>query len=279
MNALGTWGRVASSEMMTIKKPYWKQAWFLGLMVIVFFAVIYGVQSALSEHKYAVRLKKQVEERTAQLQESLKEKDVLLKEVHHRVKNNFAVVSSLLNLQSNSVEDERTRHYLHESSDRIRSMALVRERLYQAENVTNIRFSEYIMTLSEELTRSHRIDPNRITITMDVDDIPLSVDQAIPCGLIVNELITNALKYAFPGSYEGRGEIVIELHRKGDRSIELVVRDNGVGIPADIDLRNNGSLGLSLVFLLAESQLGGSVRVEREEGTCFRIVFDTSVDS
>ena len=277
MNAIGTWGPVASSEMLVIKKPFRKQVWFFIVLAIVFIGIVYAVQSYISEHKFAIRLKHQVEERTTQLQESLKEKEILLKEVHHRVKNNFAVVSSLLNLQSNSVKDECTRHYLQESRDRIRSMALVHELLYQAENLMDIHFSDYIKTLSEELFRSHRVDPNRISIALEVDDIPLSIDQAIPCGLIVNELITNSLKYAFPDTFQGRCEITVGLHQRGD-TVELTVRDNGIGIPEVINLKKSESLGLNLVFLLVESQLEGRIEVKRNEGSCFQIFFDNRVN-
>ena len=277
-NALGIWGRVASSELLTIRKPFWSQVWFIVLMMTACLGVVYGIQSYISERRYAARLEKQVEERTAQLRESLGEKDLLLKEVHHRVKNNFAVVSSLLNLQANSVEDEKTRACLWVAQYRIRSMALVHEQLYRAENLTGIPFADYIRTLTKSLIRSNGVDGEHISFSLDADDVHLGVDRAIPCGLIVNELVTNALKHAFPDKREGSGTITVGMHRREDGFLELTVRDDGVGLPLGMDVHSGRSLGLHLVFLLAEDQLGGSVEVEREEGTCFRIVFDAPED-
>ncbi len=204
---------------------------------------------------------------------SLKEKEVLLKEIHHRVKNNLQVISSLLNLQTKYIKDQGVINLFRESQDRIRSMALIHERLYQSEDLAHIDFTAYIRSLTNEIFRAYRIDPSRIMLTLDLKDVHLSVDTAVPCGLIINELVSNALKYAFSSSDKVKGHVWISLCKMEDGEIELIVKDNGVGIPEGIDFRGVDSLGLHLVKILAEDQLGGHILVNGDEGTEFRIRF------
>jgi PAS domain S-box-containing protein len=204
-----------------------------------------------------------------QVKASLKEKEVLLREIHHRVKNNLQVVSSLLNLQSEHIKDSQYTEMLKESQNRIRTMALIHEKLYQSGNLANIDFSEYITSLVEGLIRSYNVDES-ITFTIDVEDIPLSVDAAIPCGLIINELVSNCLKHAFP--HKRKGVVMITLCQIEGTS-ELVVKDNGVGIPDSIDFKNTETLGLDLVTTLAENQLNGTIALDKTGGTTFTIRF------
>lgn len=211
--------------------------------------------------------RKRVEE---QIKQSLKEKEVLLQEIHHRVKNNMQIISSLLNLQSRSITDNYMRTMFKESQNRIQSMALIHEKLYKSTDLASIDFKEYITGLVDSLTRSYYDVRGRVGVTMDVEDVFLGVDHAIPCGLIVNELVSNALKHAFPG--ERKGEITISLH-KHDDTVDLAVSDNGVGIPEDIDFQSTQSLGLRLVIILAEDQLNGEVTLDRTEGTEVRFTF------
>ena len=204
-----------------------------------------------------------------EIKAALKEKEILLREIHHRVKNNLQIISSLLSLQSQYIKDDRHVEILKDSQNRVKSMALIHEKLYLSENLANIDFKEYIESLVRELVRSYKVDPGRITVNVDAENISLGVDTAIPCGLIINELVTNALKHAFP---DGKGVITVALHTNNG-AIELRVSDNGVGMPEDIDFRTTETLGLRLVSILAEDQLDGDITLTRDTGTEFCITF------
>ncbi|MFH1941286.1 MAG: PAS domain S-box protein, partial [bacterium] len=204
---------------------------------------------------------------------SLAEKEILLKEIHHRVKNNLQVISSLLSLQSRHVKDEQALAMFRESQDRVKSMALIHEKLYQSEDLAHIDFSGYIQSLANDLFRAYRCDPGRISMDIKVENVSLTIDAAIPCGLIINELVSNALKYAFPPSLKRRGKVSILLHPTDDGGVELIVKDNGVGMSEDLDIRKLDSLGMKLITVLAEDQLGGKVKVEKKRGMTFRIRF------
>jgi two-component sensor histidine kinase len=206
----------------------------------------------------------------AQLTASLREKEVLLKEVHHRVKNNLQIVSSLLELQSDALDDAALLAQFRDSQDRIRSMALVHETLYQSQELARLDLAHYIHTLSAQLVQSYNIDPQRITVRIQVHTVVLDMDQAIPCGLILNELLSNAFKYAFP--HNCSGEVYVALHADTAQQVALVVRDDGIGFPDDIDFRHTESLGLQLVVMLTE-QLQGTITLERADGTTFTLTF------
>lgn len=207
--------------------------------------------------------------RSEKIKQSLKEKEILLREIHHRVKNNIQVISSLLNLQARYIEDETYVQMLKESQNRIRSMALIHEKLYQSENLADVDFNEYITDLVYSVFRSYGVNTHDIALTIKVEDVSLSIDTAIPCGLIINELVSNCLKHAFP---DEKGEITITL-RPVNGDIELMVSDNGRGIPEDVDMRTTQSLGLHLVTILAEDQLNGKIDMDRNGGTTVRITF------
>jgi len=200
----------------------------------------------------------------------LHEKEVLLKEIHHRVKNNLQIVSSLLNLQANQVTDPQTLETLRDSRMRVRSMALIHEKLYQSQSLARVNFGEYIKSLSTDLVRSYQKTFNGVELNIQAEEIFLELDQAIPCGLILNELMTNALKYAFPNGRSGT--IHIELHDEPGRLLSLRVADNGVGLPVDLDILNTKSLGLQLVNSLV-NQLEGTLTVEKTRGAAFQISF------
>jgi PAS domain S-box-containing protein len=212
--------------------------------------------------------RKQAEE---QIRASLQEKEVLLKEIHHRVKNNLQVVSSLLSLQSKEVQDAASLEVLRESQNRVKSMALIHEKLYQSQDLSQVNFADYVRDLTTHLFRTYRANAGVVTLRVIVsDEVRLGVDTAIPCGLIVNELVSNALKHAFPG---GRaGEVRVELDRDERNELVLAVSDNGVSFPADMDFRTTGSLGLKLVATLVD-QLKGSIQLDRSKGTTFKITF------
>lgn len=200
---------------------------------------------------------------------SLHEKEILLKEIHHRVKNNLQIISSLLNLQSNSIYDPLTLSQLQDSQNRIRSMALIHERLYRSENLAQIDFSIYLHELTASIVHTYRRQADCVTLKVEASGVMLDIDTAISCGLIVNELVSNALKHAFPN--ERSGQIEVEIQHE-EQQIRLVVGDDGVGIPDSIDYRKTKSLGLQLVTNLTR-QLGGTLELCDGAGTTFEIRF------
>lgn len=204
---------------------------------------------------------------------SLHEKEILLKEVHHRVKNNMQTVSSLLQLQARKIHDEESVKVLKDSHDRIRTMALIHEKIYKSKSIADIRADRFIRDLALNLFESYGTDRGRISLQIDIDcnQTNLNLDKAIPCGLIINELVSNSLKYAFPD--EKKGEIKIGFGTTDENNLELVISDNGIGIPDDIDFRTAESLGLHLVTMLAEDQLDGEISLDRTGGTEFKIHF------
>lgn len=205
-----------------------------------------------------------------QLRASLKEKEVLLQEVHHRVKNNLQVISSILNLQSSYLKDENTISMLLESQNRIKSMSFIHEILYQTKDFSNINFRDYIHNIAHNLIHSYRLDHKSVSLKFDVDNVALNLDISIPCGLIVNELLSNAMKYAFPD--KRKGIITTSVKQKKD-TITITVADNGIGFPKHIDFRNTESLGLQLIISLTE-QLNGKIKLDKAaKGTKFLITF------
>lgn len=204
-----------------------------------------------------------------EVRRALEEKSVLLREIHHRVKNNLQVVSSLLYLQGAAVDDASVRRLFEESRHRILSMAFIHETLYQSEDLSRVDFLAYVRKLVGGLAATYASLAPAAQIHTCVDDTKLDVDTAIPCGLIVNELVTNALKYAFPGGRPGR--ILVTFRVTEGRRI-LAVEDDGVGLPPGIDPRTLTTLGLKLVTMLAE-QLHASIEIDAERGTRYRIVF------
>jgi len=206
----------------------------------------------------------------ARLRASLHQTEALLKAIHHRVKNQLQVVSSLLGLQSRELTDPGIRRMFKESQDRIHSMALLHESLYQSQNPSQINFPEYIRQMATHLFHSYGVAADRIHLRTDLHSLSLDMNVAVPCGLIINELVSNSLKYAFP---DGRkGEIRIELYEHSDGTARLMVADNGIGLQADVDWVNARSLGLRLVRTLAE-QLGAKLEVDSCGGMQVRLAF------
>ncbi|MCE5214424.1 MAG: response regulator [Methanobacterium sp.] len=203
------------------------------------------------------------------LKKSLEEKEILLKEIHHRVKNNLTIISSLLNLQSEYIEDQEALDVFIESQNRAKTMALIHERLYQSKDLKNIDFGEYIRTLSNELYHTMISDTNQIKLDLKVEDVKIDINTVVPLGLIVNELVTNCMKYAFPDNRSGK--ISIKLYRK-DYDIILKISDDGIGLPENIDIENTNSLGLQLVNSLT-MQIDGRIELERSPGTTFTLIF------
>lgn len=215
-------------------------------------------------------LEVRVQTRTHELTEALSQKNLLLKEVHHRVKNNMQVISSLLNLQANASDSEEAIKVLRESHDRVRSMALIHEQLYNSPDLGSIDFDDYADSLLEQIVASHNSDGG-VRVERVIDHPTVSIEVGVPCGLILTELVSNALKHAFPG---GRGGIIrVSLQQLDDGASQLCVQDNGIGLPADLDVEKLDSLGLSLVDVLAR-QLQGSVRFGNNgDGARIEVVF------
>lgn len=211
--------------------------------------------------------RKQMEE---QVRASLHEKEILLKEIHHRVKNNLQIISSLLNLQSENIQDQDTRQLFRDSQNRVRSMALIHEKIYQSQDLAHINFADYIHSLGNYLLRSLRPQSSQVSLRIDVQPVFLGLDEAIPCGLIVNELVSNSFKHAYPNGSQGEVYICFSGTEKGAKTMRI--GDHGIGLPVELDFTNTTSLGLQLVNSLVD-QIGGTIALNREEGTEFRIVF------
>jgi PAS domain S-box-containing protein len=226
-----------------------------------------------SDSFYTVMVARDITERKEfenALKSSLKEKEVLIREIHHRVKNNMQIISSLLNLQKQYVNDEESVNVLKESQNRVKSMAMIHEKLYKSRNFSEINFTDYIQSLVSDLFYSYGVDSNRVKTIILLDEVMMGLETAIPCGLIVSELVTNTLKYAFPN--HGEGEFRIELHSYDDGLYDLIISDNGVGMPENINFHETDTLGLQLVNSLV-NQLEGTIKLTRKNGTKFKIKF------
>ena len=206
------------------------------------------------------------------LEDALQEKTILLNEVHHRVKNNLQVITSLLNLQADHAADPELRAILTESCGRVKAMALTHQLLYERKDFSRVDLGDYLQRLVQSIRATYRASGDRIALQLGLPDkrVNLDLERAIPCGLLINELVTNAFKHAFPG--ERRGQILIQLIEDGDGRIGLSVADDGVGLPSDAELAQSASLGLQLVPLFVD-QVHGVSSVDREGGTRFSMSF------
>lgn len=249
----------------------------------VFLIVLFIYYRYRTKKKTALLLQHLVNERTQELQQKinelrqakdrihidLKERETLLHEIHHRVKNNMQIIKSMIDLQAHQVTDKTTLNAFDTCVNRIQSMALVHELLYESSDFANIPFKEYVEKMTEELLRSAAREEN-ISLDLKIEDISFGIKTAIPCGLILNELFSNSLKHAFPEGKKGRIQISLQLLK--NKSYELIFRDNGVGIPGDIDFDKTESIGLYLIKILT-GQIEGTVSMSRRNGTMFKIVF------
>jgi two-component sensor histidine kinase len=263
--ALALGGQIASA-MLIAELPMAYLAPTIGLTLNV---AVFSLVTAILQRRYFAQ-RARVE---AQVRGSLREKEVLLKEIHHRVKNNLQVVSSLLNLQAGQTDDGLATTLLKDSQNRIKAMALIHENLYRSSDLALVNFANYATGLLEFLVPAYDTE-SKVTFQVQAEEMWLNLDTAIPCGLIINELISNALKHAFP---KGTGGLIqVEMGRDGEW-LHLSVKDDGVGFPKGLDFRNTSSLGLQLVNSLA-SQLDGTVELLNGTGTTFKITFPASGD-
>ncbi|MEX0929794.1 MAG: histidine kinase dimerization/phosphoacceptor domain -containing protein, partial [Balneolales bacterium] len=206
-----------------------------------------------------------------QIKKTLHEKEILLGEIHHRVKNNLSVISSLLSMQASYVEDKNVHDLFKECETRIKSMGLIHEMLYQQENFSHINFDPYIKSLVEHIASNFKSEEVLVQTRVEVDDLSLDINTAIPCALVINELLTNAFKHAFKN--REKGTITVSLNADDDHHVRLVVKDDGVGLPEDIEgNRLYETLGMSLVSGLT-AQLKGQLSIKRTGGTAFIVVF------
>jgi PAS domain S-box-containing protein len=261
------WGLLIAHQC---DRPRDWQEWEINLFQQLANQLAIAIQQSLLYQQLQSELneRKQAEEN---LKNSLKQKEILLKEIHHRVKNNLCVVASLLELQSETVADSRLAKMLEDSQNRLYSMALIHEKLYRSKNLRQINFGEYIEDLVTNLFQSYNISDNRIQLQVLAEPILLNIETATPCGLIANELVSNTLKHAFPNGTTGT--VSVECYQTGDREIHLFVKDNGTGFPKNLDFRKTSSMGFQVICTLTE-QLDGTIELSREIGTLFHLRFN-----
>jgi two-component sensor histidine kinase/HAMP domain-containing protein len=236
--------------------------------------VLLVVANQLAVALNQAQLQAKIKEHSISLQNSLSEKEVLLKEIHHRVKNNLQVISSLLYLNSKKITDQNALYMFKESQNRVKSIALVHERLYQSKDLGRIDFKDYVQRLITDLFRSYAVNQSIIKLAISINNVFISIDTAVPCGLIINELVSNSLKYAFPNYEEENKEglIKIDFNQNGNKELILAVSDNGIGIPENIEEKKKNSLGLQLIETLV-AQLEGTLEIDLSSGAAFTIKF------
>jgi two-component sensor histidine kinase len=228
-------------------------------------AGVYGIAQDITQRR-------QIEE---QIKAALKEKEVLIREVLHRVKNNLQVIISLLNLQgrmTRMTSNKEIQEQFTEIRNRIRAMSLIHEKLFRSDNLAAIDFPEYAGTITTELCNAYNASRKHITLELKLEKVQLEMDKAIPLGLLLNELFSNVMKHAFPEWWQGRPVVKVSLHQQADGKISLSVEDNGIGLPEDVNIEKSQSLGLYLVILLTE-QLRGTWQVDRGQGIKWVISF------
>ena len=235
-------------------------------------AKLYSERLASMLEKKILSLEREVIKRKKaeeKIKASLREKDVLVQEIHHRVKNNMQIISSIIKLQSKHIKDKQALEFCKSIQNRIHSMAIIHDRFYKSKDFARLNFAEYVQSQTGYLIGMYGIDLKAINLNLKIKNVFLDINTAIPCGLIINELVSNSLKHAFP---DGRkGEIKVAMHLLNKNEIELIVSDDGVGIPEEVDFRTNESLGLHLVTILAEDQLHGEIKLDRTKGSNFSI--------
>jgi two-component sensor histidine kinase len=277
-NREGAWSKSELTIPLAVLKPFYFQWWFILLIVLLLLIAIYMVihfrikQLAADKKK----LEQTVNERTAQLKQSLAdqsdlllEKDVLMKEIHHRVKNNLQVISGLLELQSKVLTDETAKDALREGRNRVRSIALIHQNLYQFENLSTIELKRFVNDLCRQVESVFK-KQNPVAVNITVPDLHLDIDTAVPLGLIMNELLSNSFKYAFNDVTEG--EINLGIRSVTEGKYELLYSDNGPGLPADFNVAKASTLGIQLIYDLSR-QIGGNVKYENKNGASFSINF------
>ncbi|MCO6500067.1 MAG: hypothetical protein J5I47_06780 [Vicingus serpentipes] len=268
----GVWNQTPIAYSFSIKSPFWKTWWFYLIISIVTLYILY--QLATYKERNQLRISKELEEkvkqRTLLIETQMAEKEVLLKEIHHRVKNNLQVINSLLSIQANYTDDKRALALFDEAKNRIRSMAMIHEKMYQTGDLARIDFQDYITDLIDDLIKTYSINCE-ISLNKKIEDIRFDIDTLIPIGLLINEVISNALKYAFRDKKEG--EIIIHLsYNKKEKEYTLIVGDNGSGMDKEIFNSEEGSLGMELIKVFVD-QIDGKITLQKTEGTVYEVKF------
>lgn len=283
MNSEGSWSK-EFDYTFTIRPPWWQTWWFRSLAVVMIISSLYSYYryrtAALRQRQK--HLQKTVEERTEQLRESLKEKEALLKEIHHRVKNNLEVISSLLMLQTEGVTDEKVKAALSEGQSRVQSIALIHHKLYRNEEMAAVEFCGFVKDLYKQVNELFRKPGSDVEFRLMANETLVDIDTAIPLGLIINELLTNSFKYAVNSNHKTIITVQLEegtkttVHRKKENkpavNVMLVYRDNGPGMPVDFNAEKSASLGMKLIAQLAK-QIGGKLSYHNDNGTVFQVPF------
>jgi len=248
------------------------------IMFFILVLAVYFARRAMIKERAFVRANLELKQEIAehkhadeQVKASLREKEILLQEIHHRVKNNLQVIISLLRLQSRGIKDQNILTMFQESQDRINSMALVHEKIYYSKDLANIRLRDYVNDLASDLFKSYNLSSGIVEFKMEIEDIPIGIDTSIPCGLIINELLSNSLKHAFPENR--RGEIKIDIRSAEAGAIEMIYGDNGIGLPESFDFRKSTGFGFQMIVDLVEYKLMGNIKLIRDGGTKFQIRF------
>jgi two-component sensor histidine kinase/ligand-binding sensor domain-containing protein len=277
-NREGAWSRSELNIPLLVLKPFYLEWWFITLLALLLVMIVYWVIKFRTKQLAAekIKLEQTVSERTAQLKRSLAEqvellaeKDVLMKEIHHRVKNNLQVISGLLELQSKALDNEAAKDALREGRNRVRSIALIHQNLYQFENLSSIELKRFANDLCRQVESVFK-EQNKVVMNVKVPVLYLDIDSAVPLGLMLNELLSNSFKYAFNDGIAG--EIDLEIHTMGEGKYELIYSDNGPGLPANFDLTKATTLGMQLINDLSR-QIGGKVKYEHKNGASFVINF------
>ncbi len=291
MNKEGVWNETGASFAFTLRPFFYESSlfWLLSVLLVVLLGTVgyrlnirqltarqRHLERTVEERTQDLRIaKEKIEVQADELRASLREKEVLLREIHHRVKNNLQIISSLLHLQSQKVDDEETRALFKDCRDRIYAMSMIHERLYQSENLEQVDFSTYLGSVTEQLFHSYNVNAPEVVLSVHIDSTQLRADQAIPCGLIVSELVSNALKHAFPGKDNGH----VKVSFKADGLFyRLIVADDGVGFSDHSELEKPQTLGLQLVKALAQ-KLKGSLNVANRAGTTFEVTFPAQLET
>ena len=277
-NREGAWSRSELNILLVVLKPFYLEWWFIALIVLLLVAAVYSLIKLRTNQLAAVKekLEQTVDERTMQLKRSLSEqagllteKDILIKEIHHRVKNNLQVISGLLELQGKNLSDEAAKEALREGRSRVRSIALIHQNLYQFEDLSSIELHRFVTDLCRQVESVYK-KKEEIVMNIEVPVLYLDIDSAVPLGLIMNELLSNSFKYAFNDGVAG--EIRLKIRSIAEGRYELIYSDNGPGLPANFDLSRATTLGIQLINDLSR-QVGGSVKYEYNNGALFIIKF------
>jgi len=271
INHDGQWNDKTTLFSFEIELPFWRKWWFYSLVVVVFGLGVYGVIIYRTRRLTEMRLKLEelVAIRTEEITKQKDDKELLLKEIHHRVKNNLQVINSLLSIQSSYINDEKVLSVFKKSQDRIKSMSLIHEKMYQSSDLAHINITEYINLLARNLITSYSIGKH-ISLELEVNVDKLSIDTLIPMGLIINELITNSIKYAFDGKKAGK--ISVFLGTTEDHRYKLIISDNGQGIKSGASIKKPSTMGMELISILVE-QIDGTIERRPQKGTSYLILF------